>query len=128
MIWARDRPAGLGQEAAQQALVGPPPQGVVKPPHGFRHERVGVGAGLWLQVDLLASVEEFPNLIQGLQPVRVESHDHPPMILDPAPVQAHVSLETTPRSGSCVIGRDYVDDPAVSYPVPSPSIGMLASL
>ena len=76
------------QEAAQQALVGLPPQGVVEPSHGFRHERVGVGAGLWLQVDLLASVEEFPNLIQGLQPVRVESHDHPPMILDPAPVQA----------------------------------------
>ena len=42
---------------------------------------------MWLQVDLLASVEEFPNLIQGLQ----QSHDHPPMILDPAPVQAHVS-------------------------------------
>ena len=101
------RQAGhLDQEAAQQALVDLPPQGVVEPLHGLRHERVGVGASLRLQVDFLAPAEEFPNLIQGLQTVRVESHDHPPMIRDPAPVQAHVSLETTPPSGSCVIGRD----------------------
>ena len=28
------------------------------------------------------------------------------MIHDPAPLQAHVSLETIPPSGSCLIGRD----------------------
>ena len=97
----------LGQEAAQQALVGLGSPGVVEPLYGLRHERVGLGAGLRSKVDLLTPVEEFPNLTQGLQAVRVELHDHPPMIRDSTPVQAHLSLETTPRSGSCVIGQDY---------------------
>ena len=59
------------------------------------------GAALWLQVDPLAPGEEFPNLIQGLQAVRVESHDHPPMIRDQVPVQAHLSLEETYRGIEC---------------------------
>ena len=96
----------LGQKAAQQALVGLAEQGVVEPLQGLRHEGVGVGAALRLQVDPRAPGQELPNLSQGLQALRVESHDHPPMIRDPAPVQAHLSLETTPRSGSSVVGRD----------------------
>ena len=83
----------LDQEASEPALVSLPLVDVVEPLHGLRHEGVGVGAVLDLQIDRLAAVEELPNLIQGLQAVCVERHDHPPMIRDPAPGQAHLSLE-----------------------------------
>ena len=92
------------RKRADQALVGLPLAGVVKPLQGLGHERVGLGPGLRLQVKRSAAGNELPNLVQGLQALGVELHDHPPMIRDPAPfrlisrwnqssLQAHFSLD-----------------------------------
>ena len=83
----------LGQEASEHPLFRLPLQDVVEPTHGLVDEGVGLRAGLDLQVDRLAAVQELSNLFQRLQAMGVERHDHPPMIRDPAPVQAHLSLE-----------------------------------
>ena len=75
----------LDQESAEQALVGLPPAGVVEPLQGLGHERVGLVPGLRPQVERSIVGQTLPNLVQGLQALRVESHDHPPMIRNPAP-------------------------------------------
>ena len=83
----------LGQEASEHPLFRLPLKDVVEPTHGLVDEGVGLRAGLDLQVDRLAAVQELSNLFQRLQAMGVERHDHPPMTRDPAPVQAHLSLE-----------------------------------
>ena len=103
------RQAGhLGQQAPEQTLLSLPLVDIVEPCQGALDEPVGVRSRRHIQVDQSAAVKERSNVLQGPQAVCLECHDHPPMIHHPAPLQAHVSLETTPPSGSCLIGRDSI--------------------
>ena len=86
--------ADLLQVAPHQALVGLAEAEIAETPQ-LTGDPVVEGLTAWhVEVEGVCTFKEGVDLLHALEPLGLECHDHPPMIPNPDPLQAHFTLES----------------------------------
>lgn len=84
---------GFAQVSPNEALVGLAQAGVLKAAQLSGNPIVGLIPGRSCDVKGLGTFEEGADLLQRLEPLGLECHDHPPMVPNSDRFQAHFTLE-----------------------------------